>query len=231
MKNKYEILFDDMLELMEFELIKYPNNWGLIDKQGGNLGNIESDRFEDAFQIIDRLDLYIDDYLARSIKECLDINDDFSWSEIAHKYINHPELAGESYYDIQMLDMICHHGGDIDLNHCYFTLAFDYFEKNKKQSFKRKVNIKVIEEECEDTYLTVYIPDNISQEQFNKDYEMAVKYAQSTCIEDDPNNYDEDYEYMSGFRDSTNGEQTFIEYLERKGYIVNYFNFDLEFEW
>ena len=45
-KNRWEELFDELLDLIEFRLIKYPDGWGLVDRQGANLGDIESDRFD-----------------------------------------------------------------------------------------------------------------------------------------------------------------------------------------
>lgn len=47
-KNRYETLFEEFMDLTEFTLIKYKDGWGLHDRQGGNLGDIESDRFENA---------------------------------------------------------------------------------------------------------------------------------------------------------------------------------------
>lgn len=41
-KNGRECLFDQFLETINFRLVKYPSGWGLIDKQGADLGNIES---------------------------------------------------------------------------------------------------------------------------------------------------------------------------------------------
>ena len=58
-QNKYEKLFDDFLDLTEFTLVKYPDGFGLKDRQGGNLGDIESDRFMNASQIADGMERYI----------------------------------------------------------------------------------------------------------------------------------------------------------------------------
>ena len=36
-KNRWEELFDELLDLIEFRLIKYPDGWGLLDRQGANM--------------------------------------------------------------------------------------------------------------------------------------------------------------------------------------------------
>ena len=81
-KNKYEKLFDEFLELTEFRLVRHQNDydeysdeyghWSLIDCQGANLGDIENDRFKSATQILDRMDIYIHDYIVEDIEACLD---------------------------------------------------------------------------------------------------------------------------------------------------------------
>ena len=62
-QNKYEKLFCSFLDLTEFSLIKYKDGFGLEDRQGANLGDIEGDRFETAEQIFERMSIYIDDYI------------------------------------------------------------------------------------------------------------------------------------------------------------------------
>ena len=116
MKNEYEILFDSFLDLTEFTLVKYPDGWGVVDGQGGNFGDIESDRFSDAMSVIDRMDIYIEDYLVRPIKECLESEDcDMNWGDMAKKFLDN---AGESEGDVRMLDAICNHADQIRLENC-----------------------------------------------------------------------------------------------------------------
>lgn len=119
MKNEYEELFNNFLDLTEFTLVKYADGWGLIDYQAGNLGGIEGERFENAKQLIDRMDGYISDYLVKPITDCLDVLD------IDDTYINWGMLAeelkgkaGESEADVLMLDAICNHPDEIDLINC-----------------------------------------------------------------------------------------------------------------
>ena len=81
-QNKYEKLFDEFLDVTEFRLIRHQNDynkctdeyghWSVIDLQGADLGHIEGDRFESARDILDRMDIYIHDYIIEDLQECLD---------------------------------------------------------------------------------------------------------------------------------------------------------------
>ena len=130
-KNKWEHLFDQFLETIDFRLVKYPDGWGLIDQQRANLGNIESDRFRNASTIIDRLDIYIKDYFADEIQEGMDGCETEEWSDLlqeARTTMQSKDL--EDYrYGLDVLDMVCNHPQEIDLENCYFTEEEeDYFE-------------------------------------------------------------------------------------------------------
>lgn len=118
-KNKYEKLFDEMLEYMEFRLVKYPDGtFGLVDLQGGNLGNIEDDRFDNAVQLLDRLDIYYDDYFINPIAD--ELKD--KGIESFHKDFSILKFRDElpdSGWDFDVLDMVINHSKDIDLNNCY----------------------------------------------------------------------------------------------------------------
>ena len=64
MKNTYEKLFDEFLDLTEFRLLKHKDGtFSLEDQQCANLGDIEDDRFTSASEILDRMDIYIQDYI------------------------------------------------------------------------------------------------------------------------------------------------------------------------
>lgn len=130
--NKWENLFDEFLDLIEFKLVKYPNNynkdsdeygyWGLIDIQGGNIGNIEGDRFNNAKEIFDRMYIYIDDYIINSIIEhAQELNIPISFedsSEQILKYRN--EFPKDNQWDLDILDMICNHSENINLKNCMY---------------------------------------------------------------------------------------------------------------
>lgn len=119
-QNKYEKLFDEFLDFIEVELIKLNENlFKVRDLQEANLGDVESDEFKNATQLIDRLDSYIEDYIIRSVEERLD--------EIGKYIANIPYedilRDGRKYlpnsnndWDLDVIDMICYHFNDIDLN-------------------------------------------------------------------------------------------------------------------
>lgn len=122
MKNKYEELFDSFLSIIDFRLVKYLDDFGLIDLQGVNLGEIESDRFKTAGDIFDRMDIYIKDYFITDINELLDEKDiEATWDNTCELYLKHAKpLLPEYNFDFDILDMICYHADEIDLNNCNY---------------------------------------------------------------------------------------------------------------
>ena len=153
MKN-YTELFEEFFDLIEFALVKHKNPvlvlkykdfdgndvveehngvWSLWDRQGANLGDIEQDRFDNASQIIDRLDIYINDYLYEALENELDayevdldgrelpwgaetwlaLRDDKEFYEKNKRYFD------EHKWDLDVLDMIAYHADEINLEECY----------------------------------------------------------------------------------------------------------------
>lgn len=123
MQNTYEKLFDEFLDLTEFRLLKHKDGtFSLEDRQRANLGDIEDDRFTSASEILDRMDIYIQDYLIRDIEEALDeksIEIDCAWGE----YEQYRDLIPDYKFDFDLLDMIVNHFGKVDLNNCDYSLA------------------------------------------------------------------------------------------------------------
>lgn len=123
MKNTYEELFDAFLNITEFRLLK--NNDGtfsLEDRQYANFSDIEDDRFTSASEILDRMDVYIQNYLITDIEDALDeesieINCDWKEYEKYRKYL--PDYE----FDFDLLDMIINHSDKVDLNNCDYLLA------------------------------------------------------------------------------------------------------------
>lgn len=185
MKNEYEKLFDSFLEITEFTLVKYFDGWGVIDLQEGNLGNIEHDRFENAAQLIERMDAYIEDYYVRSVVECLDIEkyDKMTWGEIAEKY---KDNAGDSTSDVLVLDALCNHPEEIDLENCdhevysekIYTVIFRcYSDGTTAMSFKERkdaVDFVKLESEgtCKDLIKQGYKPTSLKSSE--EDIELYV---------------------------------------------------------
>lgn len=122
-QNKWEKLFDEFMELTEFGLIKNHNgSWGVKDYQYANLGDIESDEFFSAMQIFDRMDTYIQDYFLRDIDDLLDEkNIEIDWDFTCEAYLkNAKDLLPNAAWDFEVLDMICNHFDEINLNNCFY---------------------------------------------------------------------------------------------------------------
>lgn len=119
----YNKLFLNFLDEVEFELVKCDEtnrkatsswddeknegDWALIDLQGGNLGDIEADRFNDASDIIDRLNTYINDYY---------LNDE-EWGE--YDSIEDALKDNPDHPCYEILDMIYNHIDEVNLNKVY----------------------------------------------------------------------------------------------------------------
>ena len=123
MKNTYEKLFDEFLNITEFRLLKHKDGtFSLEDQQCANLGDIEDDRFETASEVLDRMDVYIQDYLITDIEDALDeesIAIDCDWEE----YGKYRDLIPDYRFDFDLLDMIVNHSNEVDLNNCDYSLA------------------------------------------------------------------------------------------------------------
>ena len=123
MQNTYEKLFDEFLDLTEFRLLKHKDGtFSLDDRQRANIGDIEDDRFTSASEILDRMDIYIQDYLIRDIEDALDeksIKINCAWEE----YGQYRDLIPDYKFDFDLLDMIINHPDKIDLNNCDYSLA------------------------------------------------------------------------------------------------------------
>ena len=123
MKNTYEKLFDEFLIITDFQLLKHKDGeFSLKDRQLANLGDIEDDRFTSASEILDRMDIYIQDYLIRDIEDALDeksIEINRAWKE----YEQYRDLIPDYKFDFDLLDMIINHPDKVDLNNCDYSLA------------------------------------------------------------------------------------------------------------
>ena len=124
-QNKYEKLFCSFLDLTEFSLIKYEDGFGLEDRQGANLGDIEDDRFETAEQIFERMSIYIDDYIDEDLCDVWVGELGFSCDEIPDTiegWLDHKEELKDYQYEIDLIDMICNHYDEINLENCAYEI-------------------------------------------------------------------------------------------------------------
>ena len=140
--NKWEELFEEFLECVEFTLVKYkttdeeydPWRWGVRDGQYANLGDIESDRFTCAEDVLERMDTYIRDYFYADLEdelsayevnlegrkvpdgaeEWLSLRSDVEFVEKYKKYFDNHS------WEFEVLDMIVNHVNEINLENIFY---------------------------------------------------------------------------------------------------------------
>lgn len=149
-QNKWEKLFEDFLDTIEFGLIKHHSNkyinpydeeyegqWSLVDLQGANLGGIEQDRFKSAAEIVDRLDIYIKDYIFDDLEDELyyynvDLGDrEIPWS--AHEwlklrddkefYTKNKKFFDSHSWGIDVLQMMVNFIDEVNLENVFYEEA------------------------------------------------------------------------------------------------------------
>lgn len=122
--SKYEELFNEVLDIIDFELIKYKNGWGLIDKQLADLGDIESERFDNVVKLVDRLEMYIEDYFVEEIRIEVEELAEMTWKEIIDTAPNElNQQQSEAYkFNLLVLDMIFNHKDEIEFENCRYTV-------------------------------------------------------------------------------------------------------------
>ena len=122
--NNWEEMFLDFLEMTEFYLRKKVDEddvdcYGLEDGQHANLGDIESDFFYSASDILDRMEIYEYDYIIRDLEECAhadNIKLNYGqWTDL----LQYRSLLPDNQYDFELIDMICNHPDEIDINKVY----------------------------------------------------------------------------------------------------------------
>ena len=101
----YDELFAEFLDITEFDLEKYEDGYGLHDRQGANLGDIEGDRFDTAEEIVDRMDNYVVDYF-------LDDEEYGDYVSFQDFLDNGPKDA----WDRPIVDMLANHIDEVSLD-------------------------------------------------------------------------------------------------------------------
>ncbi len=107
-KQKESVIgfFYSLLELYEFELIVDNNDncFKLHDLQGGNLGNIEGDKFDNLSDIIARLDIYHEDYIYNPLEERVISNEVIpkdDWDILAARFLR----SKDAYEILESIDV------------------------------------------------------------------------------------------------------------------------------
>ena len=98
----------ELLDVYEFDIIVNDDlTLSVYDRQGGNLGDIESEKFNTFDDIIERMDAYHYDYIVRALEEIYYVNEsDFDNWEDMYKYLKTQEDYNCSW-DVDMLGLIC----------------------------------------------------------------------------------------------------------------------------
>lgn len=118
--TKYWIdLFEELMDLYEFRVHIETNEDGqeilkLEDLQMGNIGNIESEEFNDYCEILERMEIYHEDYIVDALDRCLDCYGDeidgewATWEDLYYLTKDHIEELAECEFDIRALELILH---------------------------------------------------------------------------------------------------------------------------
>ena len=123
--NRWEELFLDFIDMTEFYLYKEIDDneevyYRLEDGQYANLGDIQSDRFYSAASILDRMGIYEYDYIIEDLHECADFELKYDkWSDL----LKYREQMPDNHFNFELIDMICNHAEDIDIDKVYNHLA------------------------------------------------------------------------------------------------------------
>lgn len=172
-QNKWEKLFDEFLDLTEFTLVRHQNDWSLIDNQGGNIGDIEGDRFKSAAEILLRMDSYTNDYIIEPLEEIADIEgiDIFDLEQWGWDYLLsfRDKFPQDRQWDFDVLDMICCHDEEINLENCTY-------EEEEQEIPNDKIMIALLD-------------DNYYTEHHSYPEEYHSRYAHKTYVFDTPQEF------------------------------------------
>jgi hypothetical protein len=103
MTQREKEIFDDLMDLYEFQV--YKNDQGLLqvnDLQGACLGDICDEIFKDEWEILDRMNIYHNDYILNALEETFDEYLDFEeWVQFLKT-----QDENEFGYDLKVLELI-----------------------------------------------------------------------------------------------------------------------------
>ena len=124
MKNTYEKLIDEYLDLTAFRLLKHKDGkFSIEDQQCFNLCDIQYYRFTSASEILDIMDIYIQDYIVEALSDILDETGISLEEDTWEGLLECRDKVPEADWDFDVLDMIINHPDKIDLNNCDYSLA------------------------------------------------------------------------------------------------------------
>lgn len=137
-QNKYEYLFDRLMMMCDFELVKYQDGWGINDMQA--VVGDTNERFQNSTQIIDRLEIYINEEIIDSMKEVMEHEFDISIPNDISRYsllrAAREHLIYDYSFSVDMLDMIVNHTNEINLENCKYKEEVKEMKKYTLKDYK-----------------------------------------------------------------------------------------------
>ncbi len=104
MKKREKQVFNDLMEMYQFNVSKNKNGSLLLeDLQSANLGGICDVSYQNEWKILDRMEMYHNDYIIRIIEEDYDVS-----FNTYQEYVNflEEENNAEDLYTIEILKLI-----------------------------------------------------------------------------------------------------------------------------
>lgn len=119
--TRFSKIFKSMLDSVDFALEKYGDGFGLMDLQGANWGDIESDRFKTPSEIVQRLDIYIEDSYNNDLhEEASYYYGDKTLPDSCEDWLsfmdNHSEFKEKYMFEYEVIDMIVNHLEEVNLD-------------------------------------------------------------------------------------------------------------------
>lgn len=120
--NNYTQMFVELLDLMELTLEKDDDGYVVFDNQ---VGSYRHDKavYSNASHIFDDTEAFINDYIVRALedteKDLIGTEYDYRDLQDYVNYLKNTEVYREAKWDVDVLDMICNHSDEINLNEAY----------------------------------------------------------------------------------------------------------------
>lgn len=108
--TNYNELFTEMINFMDFDLDKDEEGFCLVDLQGANLANIESEHFHNAREIVERMSTYVQDIM---LDDPETLGGNGCYDSVEEAFNKNPDHPLRPYFDL-----ILNHLDEIDLNKC-----------------------------------------------------------------------------------------------------------------
>jgi len=112
MTDRERYIFNDLMDLYEFEVIHNDNGTlSVNDLQGACLGDVCDEIFKDEFEILERMEIYHLNYIVRVLED--DLNTFFYTIDECLEYLLKLDNKDDYAYDIAVLSLIVNKRLDI----------------------------------------------------------------------------------------------------------------------